>query len=85
MPLSLTLFVDPCHSQLEVVLHPLIDIIHVLHSQTRCITLSFQFLNPDLRSLIFLLHFLHLGDQSLNDTLELLDLALMVHLLCHTC
>ena len=30
MPLSLTLFVDPCHSQFEVVLHPLVDIIHVL-------------------------------------------------------
>ena len=47
MPLSLTLFADPCHSQLEITSHLLVDVILRLHGLTSSVTLSLQLLNPD--------------------------------------
>ena len=85
LPLSMTLIVDPCHGRLKVVSHLLIHLIHMLHGQTSCVTLSFQLLSPNFRAFIFLLHLLHLRNQRLDDTLELLNLTLMVHLLRKLC
>ena len=81
LALDLTAFGHPHHRYLVVVLHPLMDLVHMSHGQTSCVSLTFQFLKSESRTLVFLFHLNDLGDQGLDDALVLLDLALMEHLL----